>query len=138
NVSLMRNGAAVASGLVGSPLAVAGGGTVQAGLFDDPFFFDLAGFQNGFAFTGADAFAGANVSGIVLEVPSSELNGVDSNIGVWARSLDGGMQVDRVGRPAVNTVLLASGRKQAFNEGAPADDGANFGAEILSAIAGLP
>ena len=33
----------------------------MAGTFDDPFFFDLDGFRNGFQFTGIDFFAGLNV-----------------------------------------------------------------------------
>ena len=93
-----KNSAAFASGGTGTDVSTTGGGTIHAGQFDDPFFFDLAGFQNGFAFTGVDAFAGANVSAIVLEVPSVELGG--PNIGVWARTTVGGQQIDRMGRPA--------------------------------------
>ena len=56
---------------------------------------------------GTDFFAGLDVSAIVLEVPSSELNGADTNIGVWARTLNqNGDQIDRVGRPAINTALI--------------------------------
>ncbi len=108
---------------------------LQAGLFDDPFFFDLAGFRNGFNFTGDDVFAGAKVSAIVLEVPSSELGG--PHIGVSARTLFAGNQIDRMGRPAINTVLIPSGRKDAFNQGQPADDPADFGDDVRATITSL-
>src|SRR5713101_3101127 len=57
-----------------------------AGLRSDPFFFDLLGFLNGFAFTGSDFFADKNVYGIALELPN-ELLGSNPNVGVWARTL---------------------------------------------------
>jgi hypothetical protein len=129
--------ASYATGSTGADIATSGGGTLRAGLFDDPFFFDLVGFRNGFSFTGDDAFAGANVSAIVLEVPSSELG---TDVGIWARTSVGGNQVDRMGRPAINTALIPSspaGRKQAFNEGAPADDPATFSAEVQATIEAL-
>lgn len=110
------------------------GAIVQASVYDDPFFFDLAGFQNGLMFTGDDFFAGADVSAIVLEVPSSELG---TNIGIWATTSDSGGQIDRMGRPAINTVLIPSARKQEFNEAAPANDLAAFGSDVEAAITGL-
>jgi hypothetical protein len=124
-----------ASGSTESNIAIAGGGTVRAGLFDDPFFFDLVGFNNGFNFTGADTFAGANVSAIVLEVPSADLGA--QNIGVWARTLVGGVQIDRMGRPAINTALIPSSMKDAFNAGTPATDAASFSDEVTASITGL-
>jgi hypothetical protein len=50
--------------------------TAWAGLADDPFFFDLQGYQDTLAtdtlaFTGVDAFAGTNVSAIVVEFPAN-------------------------------------------------------------------
>lgn len=130
-----RNGAAFASGNTGTNIALAGGGAVRAGLFDDPFFFDLVGFNNGFNFTGTDTFAGADVSAIVLEVPSSDFGA--QNVGIWARTLVGGNQIDRMGRPAINTALIASARKDDFNAGVPASDAANFGAEVRAQIEAL-
>lgn len=115
-------------------------GTAHAGVFDDPFFFDLAAFQNGLAFcpdgVGTDFFEGLNVSGIVIEVPKSILG--SQQVGVWAATTNGvfGEQVDRIGRPAINTVLISSD-KDAFNAGQPADDPANFGAEVEAALSGL-
>jgi hypothetical protein len=124
-----------ASGPTETNIAIAGGGTVRAGLFDDPFFFDLVGFNNGLNFTGADTFAGANVSAIVLEVPSADLGA--QNVGVWGRTLVGGAQVDRMGRPAINTVLIPSGMKDAFNAGTPSTDAAQFSDEFTASITAL-
>src|SRR2546425_3687325 len=82
-----------------------------AGVRSDPFFFDLLGFfATPINFTGSDFFIDKNVFGIALEVPNSAL-GEKPDIGVWGRVLipsDGGMlQVDRMGRPAINTVFNA-------------------------------
>lgn len=135
NLTLTSGMTTLASGATGQTVPVNNGGMVQAGLFDDPFFFDLTGFNDGFNFTGTDTLAGANVSAIVLEIPSAQLGG--PNIGVWGRTVSAGTQVDRVGRPAINTALIASDRKDAFNLGTPVEDQANFGAEVQAAIAGL-
>ncbi len=134
-LTVTRDGNSYATGNTETDLTTTGGGTLRAGLFDDPFFFDLVGFGNGLAFTGADAFAGANVSAIVLEVPSSELGG--PNVGIWARTALSGNQVDRVGRPAINTVLLPAARKDEFNQADPVNDFAAFGADVEAAITGL-
>ena len=137
-LSATRNGAPIATGSTGTNLSVAGGGMVQAALFEDPFFFDLVGFNNGLNFTGNDTFAGANISAIVLEVPSTQLqNGADTNIGVWARTLVGGNQIDRMGRPAINTALIPSSMKDAFNQGSPANDTANFSDEFIASLLSL-
>lgn len=125
----------IASGSTETNVAVSGGGLVRAGLFDDPFFFDLVGFNSGFAFTGSDTFAGANISAIVLEVPSTELGA--SNIGVWASTFIGGVQQDRKGRPAINTAVISSGNKDAFNAGVPSTDVANFSANVRANILAL-
>jgi len=135
NLALSRNSATVASGSVGASIAVSGGGTIQAGVFDDPFFFDLTGFTDGLNFTGDDSLAGANVSAIVLEVPNAELGG--PNIAVWARTTSGGSQVDRIGRPAINTVLIPSNRKDEFNQTAPEQDSASFGDDVRATITAL-
>jgi hypothetical protein len=124
-----------ATGATETNIGIAGGGTVRAGLFDDPFFFDLVGFNNGFAFTGNDTFQGANISAIVLEVPSANLGG--QNVGISARTLVGGVQIDRMGRPAINTALIPSGMKDAFNAGTPATDVANFSDEVTASITSL-
>ena len=136
-LSTTRNGTAVATGGTYANLPVAGGGMVHAALFEDPFFFDFVGFNDGFNFTGADTFAGADVSAIVLEVPSAQLNGANSNIGVWGRTVVGGSQVDREGRPAINTALIPPGMKDAFNQGAPVNDQANFSNTVRTSLLSL-
>jgi hypothetical protein len=137
-LSTTRNGVTVATGTTGTDVPVTGGGMLHASLFDDPFFFDLVGFNNGFSFTGDDTFAGADISAIVLEVPSTELqNGTDTNIGVWARTHVGGVQADRMGRPAINTALIPSAMKDAFNAGSPGTDVANFSDEVVNSITAL-
>ncbi|QEG34386.1 DUF4331 family protein [Bythopirellula goksoeyrii] len=135
-LTTLRNGVPFATGTTGMNITAtgAGGGTVRADVFDDPFFFDLNGFNNGLAFTGDDFFAGLNTNAIVLEVPSSDLGG---NIGVWATTEVGGNQVDRIGRPAINTVLIPSARKSEFNMADPADDPTAFGSDVQAAIESL-
>lgn len=126
-----------ARGVVGATADIAGGGKITAGTFEDPFFFDLAGFQNGFAFDGTDFFAGLDVSAIVIEVPSSWVNGATSNVGIWATTSVDGVQIDRIGRPAINTVLIPAHRKDEFNQASPADDLATFGADVNATITSL-
>lgn len=130
---------------------VMGGGAVFAGTRDDPFFFDLPGFvafkdellggstdlgELLGGFTGADTFAGTNVLSIALRLPNDRLGGTGNTIGVFATtsvpSNGGWMQIDRKGRPAINTVfnglILPSSsdynglEKDAFNEQRPARD----------------
>ena len=134
-LNVQSSGMSVGSGAVGETIALAGGGLAQAGIYDDPFFFDLDGFTNGLMFTGEDAFAGADVSGIVLEIPSASLGG--SSLGVWATTSDASGQIDRMGRPAINTVLIPLARKDEFNQASPADDFATFGDDVQTAIESL-
>ncbi|HEY3334521.1 MAG TPA: DUF4331 family protein [Candidatus Limnocylindrales bacterium] len=104
--------------------SISGGGSAFAGTRDDPFFFDLPGFVTfkekllggstnlgellG-GFTAADTFAGTNVLSIALRLPNDRLGGTGSSIGVWATTsvaYNGGWkQIDRMGRPAINTVF---------------------------------
>jgi hypothetical protein len=130
---------------------VMGGGSAFAGTRDDPFFFDLPGFVQfkekllggstdlgellG-GFTGMDTFAGTNVLSIAIRLPDAKLGGTGNSIGVFATtstpSNGGWKQVDRVGRPAINTVfnglLLPSAsdynglEKDAFNFQRPSRD----------------
>ncbi len=131
--------------------AVNGGGSAFAGTRDDPFFFDLPGFVNfkeelldgttnlgtllG-GFTASDTFAGTNVLSIAIRVPNAKLGGTGHAVGVFATtsvpSNGGWKQVDRMGRPAINTVfnglLLPSAspynglEKDAFNAQRPGRD----------------
>ncbi|MEX2141779.1 MAG: DUF4331 family protein [Pirellulales bacterium] len=132
-----RNGVPIAAGGTFTNLPVVGGGMVHAALFEDPFFFDFFGFRNGLNFTGADAFAGADISAIVLEVPSAQLNGATSNVGVWGRTAVGGVQVDREGRPAINTALIPGPMKNAFNQAVPANDQAAFSSTVRTSLLSL-
>ena len=125
-----RGGSAVQGrGQVGQDIALADGGVLRAGVYDDPFFFDLNAFlgANGRSFCDGnqeDFFAGLNVSAIVLEIPSSNLRA--QNVGVWARTMFNGDQIDRMGRPAINTVFIPSEAKNDFNAGQPKMDQRNF------------
>ncbi|HET6566280.1 MAG TPA: DUF4331 family protein, partial [Xanthomonadales bacterium] len=101
-----------------------------AGLRDDPFFFDLAAYRQTVAtaspqFTnpGTDFFAGLGTLAIVIGIDSDLLtnNGVEPVLSVYASThrfgnrfgvatpaqvLYSNNQVDRMGRPAVNTALI--------------------------------
>jgi hypothetical protein len=101
----------LAKGTTNKSVALKGGGKVQAGLFDDPFFFDLLAFNKFKALALAgdptagnvflhrsggtvnpnipnNFFGGFNCIAIVLEVPSVSLQSSKTNtsIGVWART----------------------------------------------------
>jgi len=149
--------------------SVSGGGTAFAGVRDDPFFFDLPGFQNfkqkllegstnlgtllG-GFTGTDTFAGTNVLSIAIRVPNAALGGTGRSISLFATTSTpqngGWRQIDRVGRPAINTVfnglVLPSSsdynglEKDAFNQQRPsADRGTTTDnvTTVLNAIGGV-
>jgi len=117
-----------AKGTTNTDVAIPGGGTFRAGIFDDPFFFDLVGFRAGLAFdpaTSVDFFRGFNTLAIVLEVPTAMFGG-PTDIGVWCVT-KAPKQVDRSGRPAINTVLIPGPAKDAFNRGQPVNDRVDFG-----------
>ena len=128
-----------ANGLTGQNIAVPGGGTVRAGLFDDPFFFDLLAFRNGLAFcpgnVGTNFFRGLNTLAIVLELPSTHFG--TNQIGVWGHTSQGGRTIDRMGRPAVNTVFIPANLKDTFNETKPKDDFRRFGQIVTNALTSL-
>ena len=138
-----------AEGRTGKTIKISGGGKLRAGSFDDPFFFDLLSFLDidlsvprvPFCEPGdGNFFLGLNVSAIVLEVPSGWLG--PNNIGVWARTVLDGKQIDRMGRPAINTVFIPanvfepaeSSQKNAFNAGKPKNDQANFRGEVVDTL----
>lgn len=149
------------------------GGKAFAGVRDDPFFFDLVGFQqfktellkgtttlgapNGGpgtllgGFTGTDTFAGTNVSSIALWVPNRFIGGTGHNIGIWAatslHSSIGYTQVDRMGRPAINTVFnglhtplsstLNNAEKEAFNRLNPTADRAVARDNVIAVLGAI-
>jgi hypothetical protein len=126
-----------------------------AGPRDDAFFFDLTGFKEFVAGpyvpasglrpageTPADMFAGTNVSYIVLELPITALTGAASSdtgsIKAWATT-NRGAQVDRMAIPAINTALIPSDMKNAFNQADPANDEATYrpvGQSTIEALRG--
>lgn len=115
-----------------------------AGRRDDPFFFDLAAFLglNGRSFCDGqqtDFFAGRNVSSIVLQLPSRMLTAGRGHpqIGVWASTDAGRTQIDRMGRPAINTVFNHGEDKNRFNAGVPVNDWRDFGASFVSTLTTL-
>ncbi|HEY7565310.1 MAG TPA: DUF4331 family protein [Acidimicrobiia bacterium] len=138
-------GRLIGVGKTGETIRLRGGGKLFAGLRSDPFFFDLGGFlgtvegrNNGRMLNDgmqSDFFADLNTLAIVMEVEDDELG---SNIGVWAttskRDRRDWTQIDRMGRPAINTVVNSSGpvvgadsnAKNVFNASKPKDDVANF------------
>ena len=141
-----NSGQQIAQGQVEETIPVAGGGSLFVGLRDDPFFFDLANFNNGATFCGAglpvsDFFLGLNTTAIVLEVPTSELG---SSVGVWARTVVDGQQVERMGRPAILTVFMPPNPfepsppdpmlEDAFNFGLPQNDQADFRDEVVDSL----
>ncbi len=120
-----------------------------AGKRSDPFFFDLSAFLDtvakpnpaGRKFCDANAtdfFSSVNTNAIVLEVPTKQImakgNGDNNDgegdaaqtIGVWATTIGPDGQIDRMGRPAINTVFNVGEDKNAFNAGMPSTDRANF------------
>ena len=122
-----------------------------AGLTDDPFYFDIVGF-NRFVTSvlggtpnpthltrSRDSFAGYNIHMIALEVPAVLLQGSAGNIvGMNAVTMrprnthrlksgevlgtGGYVQVDRAAVPAVNTALIPFPRKNEFNLASTLDD----------------
>lgn len=75
------------------------GVTVRAGLFDDPFFFDLQGFRDTVA-TGTlsfnnqrNFFAGQNLTAIVIEIPRDRIENGTSPIDIWGTTARFGGQL---------------------------------------------
>lgn len=84
-------GAGTLSGPVNTDLT-RNGVTMRAGLFDDPFYFDLEGFMQTVQ-TGdlsisnqRDAFANANATAVIMQIPLSSLSAT-GKITVWAETL---------------------------------------------------
>jgi hypothetical protein len=144
NARTMHRGVELGSGRTGSPAGtrVKGDGLVFAGLRSDPFFFDLTAFENdvlGIS-TGRhlcdsntnDFFAPLNVNAIVVEVPDDSLG---TTIGYWATTTGPQGRIDRMGRPAINTVFNKGQDKNAFNAGDPTGDRARFSENVSGVLA---
>jgi hypothetical protein len=125
----------------GSAVNVVSGGNATklfVGPRDDPFFFDLAGFQAGLKFTGTDTFKGTNITAIVLDLPQAPAQ----QFGVWATTskkdnLGNWVQLDRMGRPAINTVFIPADQKDAFNNNTPDRDKGIYTDEVKAALNSL-
>ncbi len=113
-----------------------------AGLADDPFFFDLQAFKDqvvgeggGRTFCDAHAtnfFKGLNTNAIAVEVPSRWLGG--NAIGVWGRTRLNGETIDRMGRPAINTVFIPAAGKDEFNQTKPQSDRSRWLSTVVTGL----
>ena len=80
------------------------------------------------------------MSSVVIEVPSDAITDGSSTIGVWAETATEQGRVDRMGRPAIATVLIDDGSEDAFNMIRPHQDRKQFGDQVqgnLLALSGL-
>lgn len=150
----------LARGVTNTNLQVTGGGSFFAGIRDDPFFFDspavaaIVSGQNpppppgGFRNPGVNAFGpDVNTMAFVLEIPTVRIrNGANTQVGYWARTERNGVQMDRMGRPGINTVLIPpvprnnlsrGDRRSAFNAGHPRNDRRDFKADMVSVLKGF-
>lgn len=110
--------------------------SIFAGLREDPFFFDVpaelryrasltSNAPNPSVFNRArDSFAGYNVNMIVLSIPASRLRGPAGDIIGLSGSTLGSKQVDRMGIPLVNPILVPYSRKDEYNASLTSQDAA--------------
>jgi hypothetical protein len=150
-----KGGTILASGSTNQNLAIAGGGMFRAGRRDDPYFLDFVGLQqllNGGPFprpmgTAANFFGpNLDVLSVVLELPASTVAPASALVLVWGRIEKGGVQLDRIGRPLTNALLVPPvprgpgvanpdpDRRDAFNAGHPGDDRDAFGADMIAIL----
>jgi hypothetical protein len=149
NAVTLAHGRVIGTGETGRRASLRGHGKVFAGARSDPFFFDLNAFLgavvgngNGRTFCdqpgpvkGVDFFAPLNVNAIVIQVHTDALA---ERFGYWATTTTrNGAQVDRMGRPAINTVFNKGEDKNAFNHGVPADDFADFSDNVIATLQAL-
>ena len=150
--TLSAGGDVVAEGSTTSPgtgapvINSASSGTkLFAGLRDDPFFFDLNAFKAGLKFRdpGTNFFAGLNVSGVVLSIAAEDFmapaQGAAKHTAaaVWVVTSANGTVIDRMGRPAINTVFIPKELKDKFNQTKPADDLAQWKSTVVASLNGL-
>lgn len=144
-LQVFRGATRVGVGRTGTTVTLTGGGRLRAGLFDDPFFFDLQAFRDqvkgaGGSRTFCDGnevnfFNGLDVSAIVLQVPTARLGGTE--VGVWARTRFGQSTIDRMGRPAIATVLIPDGLEDSFNTTHPTEDRVEWQPDVEAALLAL-
>jgi hypothetical protein len=154
SAATLDSGLTLGEGRTGTPASLKGGAQAFAGLRSDPFFFDLGAFLSqvagvqkrirgvidtrGRMFCDADTndfFAALNTNAIVLEVSDEILtNGGSGHVGVWARTIGPSGQIDRMGRPAINTVFNKGAAKTTFNQQQPTQDRANFESSFVATL----
>jgi Domain of unknown function (DUF4331) len=130
-----------------------------AGQRDDPFFgdigaiFDLVAIRKGTgnAGGGKDFFSGYGVHTYGIQVPIADLHAKSDTIGVWAsverrqlttrgqhtRDRGSWVQVDRLGNPLVNEVIIPTGLKDIWNAQQPWNEGVYkkyYESPILAAV----
>jgi len=145
----------------------ASGASFFAGLTDDPFYFDIVGFNRFVASVlggspdvaplgrNRDSFAGYNIHMIAVEIPATMLRGSNGDIiginGITMRQrsstrqntgevINSGdyVQVDRMATPAVNTALIPFPRKNEYNASTPLDDAnGRFAGDIVGTLTAL-
>ncbi len=136
-----------------------GAGKAFAGQRDDPFFgdigaiFDLVAIRKGTgnAGGGKDFFSGYGVHTFGIQVPIATLKATNDTIGVWAsverkkittrgqKTRDGGswVQINRLGNPLVNEVIIPTGLKDRWNAQQPWNEAAYkkyYETPILAAV----
>jgi hypothetical protein len=133
---------------------------VFCGPREDPFFFDVVGFNRFLAgtggFSGTDGFAGFNVSTIAIEIPAALVPGGNvTPLQIWGetarrhgelrRSADGRLlkgfgeweQIERMGNPAISTALIPFDLKDLYNIGEPSNDAVDFAGAIVASLQAL-
>ncbi len=142
--SMVTSSKVVAKGWTGKTNSIQGGGWVFAGLRSDPFFFDLDAFHGSVLGMGprrfcdghaTDFFKPLNANAIVIEVPDGVLG---KKIGVWGiTTANRTNRLDRMGRPAINTVFNSGNDKNRFNETSPGVDYARFSGNVIGTLKAL-
>jgi len=145
----------------------AGGVKFFAGVVDDPFFFDIPGFNRfvGSVLAGTpdpaalqrgrDTFAGYNIKAIALSVPATQLRGTAGNVvGLNASTqrrspriitkqgevsgVGRYANVDRIATPGVNVALVPFARKNEYNAATSVDDAnLRFAGSIIGTLQAL-
>jgi hypothetical protein len=141
--------------------------TFFAGEADDPFFFDIPGFNRFVASVkagspdptqlqrGRDSFAGYNVLSIAMSIPKALVQGASTNnvVGVQFVTLrktvkfgkngvitaaGKGKQLDRMATPAVNVALIPYARKNEYNAATNVEGDKNvFASDIVASLQAL-
>ena len=135
--------------IVDGPLG--SGISVFAGPRDDPFFFDVVGFNRFRAtgdpagFRGIDSFADFNVSAIVVALPVDLVSDGSDQLAISGFTFNRrpgtfrpeGRALDRMGNPAVSTALIPFPQKNRFNRTRPQNDAIIWADILVSSLTDL-